>query len=75
VENAYERLYDLKRDPHERSPLNTPAEETHRQRLSTALDLFVDAAIQRRPENWSRTKTSLDDEHLRQRLRSLGYME
>jgi uncharacterized sulfatase len=73
TEAAANRLFDLNRDPQEMHDLLAGSLPGHP--LETSLEQFLAAAVQRRPENWSRQQASLDDQRLKQRLRSLGYLE
>jgi len=43
--------------------------------LAVSLELFLEAARQRRPQQWTRQAVNLDDRLVAQRLRDLGYIE
>jgi uncharacterized sulfatase len=75
VENVYDQLFALDVDPSEMSSLEPGAADGWRRRLVGHLARFNEKMAARRPENWTRRKTNLDNEIVRQRLRDLGYLE
>jgi len=74
AEGAYQRLYALDADPKECCSLDAQANAGRISDLSSQLETFVDAARERRPENWSRSQAGLTDEAVLERLRGLGYL-
>jgi hypothetical protein len=75
VEGGRPALYDLDADPREQHELGGETGTQRAQRLAAALQARVTEARTRRPENWARRQTALDDELLLERLRGLGYIE
>jgi arylsulfatase A-like enzyme len=74
VENVRDELYALDNDPGEMLDL-IGVEQALGQHMLERLELFVEKAVSRRPENWSREEVDLDNEIVQQRLRELGYVE
>lgn len=75
TEGIASQLFDLNHDPAETGrSTHHPTPDVTRP-LEIELERFLESAIQRQPENWSRAKVNLDDQLLKQRLRSLGYLE
>ncbi len=62
-------------DPGELEPLPEGAMALRAGRLRTALELFLERARQRRPSGMQRGSLAVDDARLKNRLRSLGYLE
>jgi arylsulfatase A-like enzyme len=75
VEKVHDQLFALDVDPSEMFSLEPGAEDGWRRRLMAHLARFNEKVGARRPENWTRQKTNLDSEVVRQRLRDLGYLE
>lgn len=75
AEGAAEWLFRPAADPNEREPLSDEDLGLRASRLRAVLTLFLERARERRPEGLQREKLALDDERLRSRLRSLGYLE
>lgn len=73
TEGVEAALYRLAEKAEEIHRWGQGTEERHP--LEAGLDLFLEAAIERQPQNWTRRQVSLDDKLLQQRLRSLGYLE
>jgi uncharacterized sulfatase len=74
VENVRDELYALDSDPGEMHDL-AAARQALMHDMLERLELFVEKAMSRRPENWSREEVNLDSEIVQQRLRELGYIE
>lgn len=75
VEGGAEHLYQLSADPTEQHDLMALEQSGSRHRLSVGLELFMETALQRRPQNWERSQVNIEDRRVVQRLRDLGYLE
>ncbi len=74
-ENGQEWFYRLGEDPGEQQPMQPGEGVMRTRRLRSALALFLERARQRRPEGLRRANLAVNDERLKSRLRSLGYLE
>jgi arylsulfatase A-like enzyme len=76
VEDTRSELYHWADDPLEKRALQD-AHDTNgtQQQLLDQLDCFLERARQHSPRDRRAPKADLDDEHVRQRLRGLGYIE
>jgi len=75
ADGVRDRLYALDADPRELHPLGTAQRSEPVARLAAHLAVFREQAERRRPQQWTRTQASVDDDLVRQRLRDLGYTE
>lgn len=75
IEQSGSTLYDIKVDPAEKHALPASDHQTALQQMDISLKLFLEEAVTRQPENWSRRSLQIEDEAVLQRLRGLGYLE
>jgi uncharacterized sulfatase len=75
IENACDELFSLDTDPLELRGRRDGADMGRIEQMEAQLQVFLEKARSRRPENWKRRKANLDNEMVRQRLRDLGYIE
>jgi uncharacterized sulfatase len=72
IEGGHSLLYHPVQDPLEMSGSRA---DGLRHRLEIGVGLFVEAARQRQPQQWTRKTIATEDPNLLQRMRDLGYLE
>jgi uncharacterized sulfatase len=75
AENLWDELFSLDTDPLELRGRRDGVDAGRIEQMEAQLEVFLEKARSRRPENWKRRKANLDNEMVRQRLRDLGYIE
>ncbi len=74
TEGFASHLYQIVNDPLETAGVSAGSPEI-KHSLETDLERFIETAVERQPENWTRAQVNLDDQLIKRRLRSLGYLE
>ena len=72
IDGGQHSLYHPAEDPQETRQVSM---DGVRHRLEIGVDLFIEAARQRQPEQWTRQAITNEDPNLLQRMRDLGYLE
>lgn len=73
TEEVQDELFDLESDPHEMQPLQDMPEKL--EHLANHLEEHLLWAISRSTDDLDNLTTNLHDEHVMERMRSLGYIE
>jgi hypothetical protein len=75
VQDTRDELFDLALDPTEQTLLRGDDANRRIQRMQFELQTFLDHALAYRLGQDVRNQVDLDDKHVRDRLRGLGYIE